>query len=337
MKVGIIGLGRMGKRHIEVARYLNLKITGVYDLKKESIEAAIAEKKIDNSLVCNSAEELLDKNLDCLIIATTAPSHYTYTLMAAKRKIKYILCEKPMATSLAECDEMIDICKKNGCKLAINHQRRYMEQYKKIKEILFSKDFGGFASVNVIAGNFGFAMNGTHYFELFRYLTEEEPYKVTSWFSKDIVPNPRGIEFEDRAGELFVMTEKGKRLYVEIGADQGHWILVNYAGKNGIILADELNGKIYLNLRKKDFLDYPTVKYAMPNRFKEIKVKPPDIIKSTAMLLQSFFAGENYPSGKDGKRTIMILVAAYKSNEKGNAPVNINDLNSHYKIKYPWA
>ncbi len=337
MKVGIVGLGRMGRRHIKVVKHMGLKLEGVYDLREDSIKLAIDEENINSYLVCNSFEKLLDKKIDCLIIATTAPSHCTYTLRASEKKVPYILCEKPMATSIFECDEMINSCEKNKCKLAINHQMRFMEQYIKVKEIVSSKEFGGLSSVNIIAGNFGFAMNATHYFELFRYLTEEKPYEVTSWFSKEIVPNPRGEEFQDRAGQLRVLTRNGKRLYFEIGADQGHWILVTYAGKNGMIYADELNGKIYLNLREKEYIDYPTTKYALPNIFKEIKVSPPDIIESTAMVLKSLFEGKNYPSGEDGRNTILTLVAAYKSNENKNSSVKINDLQSHYEIKYPWA
>ncbi len=337
MKAGIIGLGRMGRRHIKVVRHLGLELAGVFDIRKGSIESAIKEENIKNDIICKSVEDLIKKNLDCLIIATTANFHFYYTKMAAEAKIPFILCEKPMATSLAECDEMIEICKKNNCILGINHQMRFMEQYTKVKEIIESEEFGGLASVNVVAGNMGFAMNGTHYFELFRYLTNEMAWNVTAWFSKEIVLNPRGPEFEDRAGQIRVETKSGKRFYIEIGSDQGHWILVTYAGKNGILLADELNGEIHYFIREKEYLNLPTTKYAMPGKKEIIKVSPPDIINTTSLVLKTMFEGKGYPSGEDGRNAISVLVAAYKSAESQNIPVELEDLKSHYSNKYPWA
>jgi len=337
MKAGIIGLGRMGRRHIKVVKHLGLELAGVFDIKKESIEAAIDEENIKNDIICSSAEDLFKKNLDCIIIATTANFHFYYTKMAAEAKIPFILCEKPMATSLSECDEMINICEKNNCKLAINHQMRFMEQYTKVKEIIEREEFGGLSSVNVVAGNMGFAMNGTHYFELFRYITNEMAWKVTAWFSKEIVPNPRGSEFEDRAGQIRVETKSGKRFYIEIGADQGHWILVSYAGKNGLLLADELNGEIHYFIREKEYLNMPTTRYAMPGKKEIIKVSPPDIILTTALVLKAMFEGKDYPTGEDGKNAISVLVASYKSAENGNTAVKVNEIDSYYDKKFPWA
>lgn len=338
MKACIIGMGRMGRRHIKILRYLGLDLVGVFDIKKESIDLAIVEENVPYNNIFNSAEEMLKKTKpDLAIVATTAPSHCYYTKMIANEKVPYILCEKPMATSLEECDEMINICKKNNCKLGINHQMMFMEQYTKVKELINEDNFGFLSSINISAGNFGFAMNGTHYFEMFRYLTDEEPYEVTAWFSNEIVPNPRGVEFEDNGGQIMVKTKSGKRLYMDIGTDQGHWIIVVYAGRNGLIVADGLNGKLFYYCRKKEYKELPTTRYAMPSEFKTIEVKPADIIEPTANLLKAMFENKTYTTGEKGKLAISVLVAAYKSNENGNLCVRIKDLGDYYVKNFPWA
>ncbi len=112
--------------------------------------------------------------------------------------------------------------------------------------------------------------------------------------------------------------------------------------KNGKILLidwENLDNSIGPNLKiriSKDEIMKMLIKSGF-GIFKEIKVSPPDIIESTAMVLKSLFEGKNYPSGEDGRNTILTLVAAYKSNENKNSSVKINDLQSHYEIKYPWA
>src|SRR5690606_13726782 len=126
---------------------------------------------------------------------------------------------KPMAQSLAQCDAMIDACDKAGAKLAVNHQMRFMDQYTLAKKHLGSENFGGLSSMTVVAGCFGLAMNGTHYIEAFRYLSDDAPQSVQAWFAGDDLPNPRGPDFRDKAGAIRVETTGGKRLYIEASND----------------------------------------------------------------------------------------------------------------------
>src|SRR6478736_5636892 len=119
---------------------------------------------------------------ELLVVSTTAPSHADLVCLGARNGAKAILCEKPMAVSLAECDRMIEACAASNTRLAVNHQMRFMQQYTRAKEIVEDASFGGLASATVVAGNFGMAMNGSHYFEMFRYLTDEMPAEVSAWF-----------------------------------------------------------------------------------------------------------------------------------------------------------
>ena len=114
---------------------------------------------------------------------------------------------------------------------------RFMNYYVEPKRIIHSPEFGGLRSMTVVGGNLGFAMNGSHYFEAFRYLTDEPFSTVTAWMSDRRVPNPRGEQFEDRAGSIRLVSHSGQRLYIECGADQGHRINVIYAGPYGQLVS----------------------------------------------------------------------------------------------------
>lgn len=338
MNAAVIGTGRMGRRHVQVIRERGLSIIGVSDQSPEALERCRNEFQISpNQLFTNAADMLKTTHPECVIIATTSPTHCEYTCLAAEHGAKYILCEKPMAISLEQCDRMIDICEKNGALLAINHQMRFMEQYTEPKKIINSEDFGGLCSVIVVAGNFGMAMNGTHFFEMFRFMTDEKPFEVTAWFSHENVPNPRGAQFEDRAGSIRVTTASGKRFYLEVGADQGHGIKTIYAGKYGQIVVDELKGEMFLSVRNEKERNLPTTHYGCTSIDTVKKIMPADTITPTKSVLNALINENNYPNGEDGRLAIATLVAAYCSNEHGHKPVIIDEESQPVSREFPWA
>ncbi|MHB8163393.1 MAG: Gfo/Idh/MocA family protein [Methanoregula sp.] len=338
IKAAVIGVGRMGRRHVQIVRDMGLSLVGVCDRSPEALELCKTEFHLSSDLVFDSAAEILAKTKpECVIIATTSPTHCEYTCLAAENGAKFILCEKPMAISLEQCDRMIETCRQYGANLAINHQMRFMEQYTEPKRIINSDAFGGLCSVTVVAGNFGLAMNGTHYFEMFRYITEEMPEIVTAWFSSEKVPNPRGPQFEDRAGSVRMITPKGKRFYLEVGADQGHGISVIYSGKSGQIFVDELQGTILLASRMAKDRALPSTRYGTPSEICEKHIHPTETTAPTRAVLEALLNNEDYPSGHDGRLAVTALVAAYCSDERGHVPVIINDKNLPVKQVFPWA
>jgi predicted dehydrogenase len=338
MKTAVIGTGRMGRRHIQVVNEMNLNLAGISDVSPDSLQLAEKEQGVSSNLHFTDAAEMLDKtHPEVVIIATTAPTHASYTKMAVETGAKFILCEKPMAVSLAECSQMIEICKHNGVGLAVNHQMRFMPNYTEPKKIFESESFGGLCSVAVLGGNFGAAMNGSHYFEMFRFLTDEIPNSVTAWFSKNKIANPRGPQFEDKAGSIRLTTPLGKRLYMDFSEDQGHGLTVIYSGRNGQLIVNELDGIMYLVEREEQYRSLPTSRYGMPAVQKTIPLPPTEVIAPTKATLSALLEGKNSPSGEDGRQVVATLVAAMISNENGSQPVTPDMTNLPVDRIFPWA
>jgi predicted dehydrogenase len=215
----------MGRRHVQVAAKAGCELVGVFDVKAESLTLAQQEANLPAAVLYTDLDRLYtDAKPELVIISTTADSHAALTAQAAERGAKFILVEKPMAQSLADCDRMIEVCRAHGVRLAVNHQMRFMEQYTHPRVLGYSEAFGGIQSMTVVGGNFGMANNGTHYFEAFRYMMGEDVASVSAWFSPEIVPNPRGPQFMDRAGSLRAVTTGGKRFYMDVSSDQGHGV-----------------------------------------------------------------------------------------------------------------
>jgi predicted dehydrogenase len=328
----------MGRRHIQAIQEMGLDLVGICDSNRESLLLAQKEQAVSSDLFYTDATSLLrEKKPDCVVIASTAPSHREYTEVSAAFGAKFILCEKPMATSLADCDAMIEACMKHGACLAINHQMRFMEQYVEPKNLIESGDFGGLTSIAIVAGNFGMAMNGTHYFEMLRYMTGEPPCEVTAWFSDECIPNPRGEQFEDRAGAVRITTRSGKRFYMEIGSDQGNGLQVIYAGRYGQIIMDELAGRMTLVYRESQYRDLPTTRYGMPSIRSDRSIQPADVISPTKAVLEALLNSTSPPTGEDGRLAVSTLISAYISNEQNHRPVKLDEIEAFRDRTFPWA
>lgn len=338
MKTVVAGLGRMGIRHLTIAKQMGLDIVGVADQRAETRQSVQSEFGLPDSCMFSDAELMLKTaRAQCAIIATTADSHEPLTCLAAANGASYILCEKPMATSLAGCKAMTDVCKANGTRLAINHQMRFMEQYLKPKTVIDSEAFGGLGSATVTAGNFGLAMNGTHYFEMFRFLTGEEVVRVNARFSGEVVPNPRGAQFVDRAGTVRLETASGKRFYLDASADQGHGMFVVYQGRYGRISIDELTGEMRVVTREPEYRALPTTRYGMPVATQDSRIAPTDAFEPTRAVLHALLDDADIPDGFAGQRAVETLVACYLSDEQDGNTVHIGKDRLPDDRVFPWA
>jgi predicted dehydrogenase len=338
MRTVVLGAGRMGRRHIQVVKEMGLDLVGICDPNRDALASAEKEQGVSAELHYTEAMTLLEeKQPECVVIATTAPTHCELTSRSAELGAKYVLCEKPMAISLAECDQMLGACRKHGTKLAINHQMRFMDQYVTPKQLINSADFGGLTSITVVAGNFGMAMNGTHYFEMFRYMTDEAPDEVTAWFSPEKIPNPRGTQFEDRAGSIRITSASGKRFFMEASSDQGNGLRVIYACRYGQIAVDELSGAMSSVCREEQYRELPTTRYGMPSFRSEQTIKPTDVLAPSRAVLEALLNDRNPPTGEDGRLAVATLVAAYTSHESEHRAISLQEVEKHRTRSFPWA
>ena len=130
----------MGMSHLRAARNLGLELAALCDLRAENLAKAAEEAGASPAQCFSDPRALFEAHprADLVLIATTADSHRELVELAARSGAKAILCEKPMATSVADCDAMIAACRASGTRLAVNHQMRFMEQYTLVRDALAS-------------------------------------------------------------------------------------------------------------------------------------------------------------------------------------------------------
>ncbi|WP_169082359.1 Gfo/Idh/MocA family protein [Paenibacillus sp. PL91] len=140
MKVVVLGCGGLGQIHANIYSKLEgVELTGVCDLQTELADNISAQT---GAPAFYSFEHMLE-NAEFDAISITLPSylHKEYTLLAAKAR-KHVICEKPIALSLEDADEMINGCKTNGVRLFIGHVVRFFPEYASLKESLDSGAIG---------------------------------------------------------------------------------------------------------------------------------------------------------------------------------------------------
>ena len=93
-------------------------------------------------------------NLDAVVIATSVKSHYPMA-KASLLAGKHTFIEKPMASSTEQCEELVDLAKKNGLVLMVGHTFLYSPVIQKIKEIVAKGDIGQIRYISARRLNLG--------------------------------------------------------------------------------------------------------------------------------------------------------------------------------------
>lgn len=140
LKIGIIGCGKITEvRHApEYSENPDCEITALYNPTTEKA-AALAQKY--GGRVCQSVEELLASDVDAVSVCTANRFHAAMSIQALEAG-KHVLCEKPMATTLEDCLNMVAAAEKQGLNLSIGLNQRLARAHVKAKELLDSGEMG---------------------------------------------------------------------------------------------------------------------------------------------------------------------------------------------------
>lgn len=165
---------------------------------------AFAQKHGD----CRSYDSYTDlleaPDIDVVYIATPNSLHAEQTIQAA-RAGKHVLCEKPMALSVADACAMIEACDKAGVKLGIAFQNRHHPAHQEARRLVasgeagqvvlataqYSHDFprqvpwAGWRNDPAMAGGGGLMGMGVHALDLLRFVLGQEAGEVTAFSDAD--------------------------------------------------------------------------------------------------------------------------------------------------------
>lgn len=140
IRVAVIGTGNISTAHIEgyLAFPERCQIVALCDIFPEKAQAKKEKYQLNGADVVDDHEKLLDREDIDLVSVCTPPYCHASIAIHFLQHGKNVLVEKPMATSLQECDEMIDAARKHGKVLGVIAQNRFRDPIMKLKKVLDS-------------------------------------------------------------------------------------------------------------------------------------------------------------------------------------------------------
>ena len=131
LKVGIFGVGHLGKFHISNWKEIEgVKIIGFFDPNNDNANDVINT----HGLKRFSDEEKLIEACDVIDVITPTDLHYEVCMMAI-RKGKHVFVEKPLAHTLQEGKDLVNMVREAGVKMQVGHVERFNPAYLALKEM----------------------------------------------------------------------------------------------------------------------------------------------------------------------------------------------------------
>jgi predicted dehydrogenase len=204
LRVAIMGLGSYGTRVAEAMRACKrAKLTGVVSGTPSKITSWQSKYNIPEKNCYNyqTFDQIKDNpDIDAVYVITPNGLHHDHVIRAAKAG-KHVICEKPMAISAKQGQEMVDACKKANVKLLVGYRMHFEP---KTLEIIRMRKDGEFGKILFFQGLSGFVIGDPNQWRLnkqlsgggsmmdigiysvngSRYMTGEEPIWVTAQETK---------------------------------------------------------------------------------------------------------------------------------------------------------
>lgn len=331
LRVAVIGCGSIAKnRHL--GEYQNndaVEIVAVCDLVEERAQEAAGQY---GAKAYTSYEEMLEvEKIDAVSVCLPNYLHAPVSIAALNAGC-HVLCEKPMATSREEAEEMIKAAKANDKKLMIAHNQRFVSSHQKARALIASGEVGKIYSFRTAFGHGGpegwsadgkdswffrkeeafiGAMGdlGVHKADLLRYLLGEEFVEVAGFIETSAKEN---TDVDDNA-VCILKSESGI-----IGTLAASWAYTAKEDNSTIIYGE------HATLRLEDDPDYSLV----------VQYKNGEVVKYELGAIQSNDSGgqttthtinhfvdaiiqdtEPLINGEEGMKSLEVILAALESME----------------------
>ncbi len=324
MKVGVIGTGYWGKKHVDEYNQLGHE-TIISDLVPQNLE--YCKLNFGANPVSDYKEILNDDQIRLVSICTPNSTHFKYAKEALNAG-KNVLLEKPISTNTKEASELIFLAEKQDLTLLVGHVFRFNNAILKLKELIRNKKLGRIFTVDISWTNLEPIFSdrdilfdlGVHPIDILDNIFEQKPTGVYSCGEGFRQPNPEyaiiNCHFEDSFGgkDVFVNIELSwlnpirNRKIVVVGSEMTAVVdcvaqkikLIN----NSSGVPEEIS--ISPNNTIRDELQF-FIDRSLKTK-KESEIKPNGEVKSNAII---------EPNGEVGKRVVEIIELARISLNNG--------------------
>lgn len=351
-KIAILGCGKVAHLHAKaIANLPNTVLAGVWSRTTQSAEEFANEYQVP---AYAKVDEMIRKEkVDLAIICTPHPFHLNPTVEAANAGAN-ILVEKPLASTLEDCDKMIAACFHAGVKLGVISQRRWYEPVMRVKEAIDSGKIGKpvFGTINMLGWRDKAYYDtdewrGTWQMEGGGVLVNQAPHQldILLWYMGDIDEvygqwknlNHPYIEVEDTAVAIVKFKNGGiGNIIVSNSQKPGIYGKVHVHGENGASVGVQTDGGAMFIAGMSNVLEPPVNDiWSVPgeeNLIDKWKQEDADHFSSIDPtiyymerqiedFLQALSSGKQpLVNGEEGRKTVELFTAIYRST-RDNKPI----------------
>ncbi len=264
---------------------------------------------------------LAEQPIDILAVATPDHRHADIVVAAAGAGVRGILCEKPLATNLADADRMIATCAAAGITLIVDHTRRWMPQWNEARELIRAGAIGEVTQVIGILGGPRAMLfrNGTHWIDMMNFFADAEPAEVVAELEPEMAgygPVYRGDGGTDPGSDpganIYITYRNGVRGYF---CGMKNTVLhreVTAIGTRGYVRVDDRRGEVVTHDGNQ--------LWSRPITYQDctstwVQGCLADLIGA----LESGRPTNSTPA--EARRALAIIVAALESSHQGKTPV----------------
>ena len=187
VNVAIIGCGYWGQNLIRnFYEVEGAELKTICDLEEKALKRV--QRRFPTVQLSQSFDEVLsDPGVDAVVIATPISTHYAYAQQALLAG-KHVLVEKPMATSAALVQNLMDTAGQVNRKLMVDHTFLFTSAVRKMKQLIDGGEIGELLYFDSIRINLGLVQSdtnvlwdlGPHDFSIMDYLCDLEPKAVSA-------------------------------------------------------------------------------------------------------------------------------------------------------------
>ncbi len=336
IKVCVIGTGRAGMVHAQNFAHCvpHAQLAALVDSREEILIKSGRELNVE-TCYRDYREALKGDAIGAVVVATPTKYHCEIVVAAAKAG-KHILCEKPMAMTVAECRQMLLAAEENKVKIQIGFIRRFDNSFQAAKEAINRGEIGNVVLVksltrgpsipqrwqyDVKASNGPLAEVNSHDIDTLRWFTDSEFAEVYAIAGNYRCPET-GEEFPDFYDNVSLLArfENGMQGFMDgaVSVGYGYDARVEVLGTIGVIFIGQLAEGSMVTCSTKKGIFRPYVK-SWRNLFREAYSKEDrDFIQS---ILE-----DRLPrvTGLDGMMAVKVVDAGNRSIQEGR-PVSLRE------------
>jgi len=326
LRFAVIGTGFWSNYQIAAWKELEgIDLVAVYNRTPEKAKA-VAEKYNVPAIYTSVDELLANESLDFIDIVSNVDTHLQFTVSAASKGVD-VICQKPMAPSVADAERMLNCCKDNNKRLFIHENFRWQAPIRALKEAIASGVIGkpfksrvSFCSAFPVFDNQPFLAHlenfiladiGSHILDICRFLFGE--VKTLHCLTQTVNKKALG---EDVANVLMEM-ENGLHCIAEMSYAS---VLEKETFPQTLILVEGESGSLHLTnnfelritTRKRT-----TSSFIQPSKYSwvdpDYAVVHSSIVDCNRDILKGLQGGKAETTGEDNLKTVQLVWACYES------------------------